>query len=308
MRFCAFTSVLLANPFGVDALKTVAGRGECSQHTDPPTSCPQGQDRWSRDELIAALPDFAKVYAKRPLSVNVDGVNTNHAFALWFTTSRIQPSYIIESGVNMGQCTWLLRQAAPNASIFSLDPIEFDTVTYHDPDNRTRYFLGSNFTDISLMDWDALIPRTERSRTLVILDDHMSSMRRSQELQRFGFQHLWYDDNYKDNGDTYSFNTVCSPVVEPVIFADHFGKVKYELPLSDHARNVKKLNATIVAYFEFPAVFDGCPNNDRGTSLVKDEASLVAQGFPNITYDRNHYLHLYPPYVQLRPKYPWLFA
>merc|ERR1719454_2080669 len=96
------------------------GTTGCTASTDWPVLCPQGNDKWTDDELKAAIPEFAKLYGQRPIVYNRNGMNFNHAFALWFTAVKLQPKYIIESGVFHGQTTWLLRQAAPAAQIFSL--------------------------------------------------------------------------------------------------------------------------------------------------------------------------------------------
>merc|ERR1711879_624470 len=104
-------------------------------------------------------------------------MNPSHAFALWFTVTSLKPKYIIESGVWCGQTTWLLRQAAGNeAWIFSLDPFDYETqcpYSFRETKfQRTMYFLGKKFVDLSSMIWDNLIPPLERHETLVLLDDH----------------------------------------------------------------------------------------------------------------------------------------
>jgi len=281
----------------------------CKYFTREPTLCRQGNSLWSDDELLAALPAFAEMYRNRPLYKNVGGVDVNHAFALWFSVRQTKPKYIIESGANLGGSTYLLRQAAPEAMIFSLDPREegWDMrgpgqLHFHDDNPKTVYFRAGRFKDFAEMDWDSLIPRDERDRAFVMLDDHMSSVRRSREMLEKGFLHLWYDDNWI-NGDTYSFNLLCSPR-EPadgdkVLMKDVFGRKTKSITLQEHSENVAWLQQHTEAYFEFPALYDGCTNHTRLRSLLtKDE--LRGHGLPTLEEDWQHYQHLYAPYVKLR--------
>jgi len=230
----------------------------------------------------------------------------NHAFALWFSVKQIKPKYIIESGVFLGQTTYILRKAAPDAQIFSIDP-KAEGVTgngccwphFHDDGGKTMYFRGDGFKDLNKIDWDSLIPKDERDQVFVSLDDHMSSVRRSAELLRRGFLHLWYDDNWV-NHDTYSFNKMCSkPVGDYVELRDNFGRTKTNLTLEQHANNSQWLRGHIETYFEFPALYDGCSDHTRRRSLLRPE-ELSSHGLPEVDEDWIHYTHQYAPYVKLR--------
>ena len=73
------------------------------------------------------LAAFLEMYANRPaLHHNVQhnpcGIRLNHAFALWSIIRHVKPNTIIESGVNTGLSTYVMRHAAPNAKIISIDP------------------------------------------------------------------------------------------------------------------------------------------------------------------------------------------
>lgn len=277
-----------------------------TMNTDVPELCPQGNTMWEHEELKAAIPEFSKVYAQRPFAVNKGGMNVNNAFSLWFTVMQLQPKHIIESGVHHGQTTWLLRQAAPEAQIYSLDPV--DVRQYFDANNKTQYFVGDKFQDLADMDWDSLIPKIDRADTLVMLDDHMSSVRRSKELLKSGFVHAWYDDNYNTQypgpADCYSFNTVCTPAKSKTVkFMDHFGQTNKAITAEEHHENSKWLSSHLEIYFEFPALFDGCvgdPIHTRDESLLS-ESELLGMGLPSIKDELYYYLHLYPPYVKLKP-------
>jgi len=269
----------------------------------PPTRCVRGQNHWSREQLTVALPAFAAVYKQRPIFRNIGGMNTNHAFALWFTARALRPKHIVESGVNRGQSTWLLRQAAgPDAWIYCLDPHPQDFLTYSDhASNRTRYFMGTRFRDLGDVDWPALIPLSERGRTLVVLDDHMAATRRVGQLLAAGFVHLWYDDNKRQDTDCYSFNQVCSPLplgATTVPFTDNFGRVAVDIPLQEHEKNVAYLLRHMDVYFEFPPLLDGCGWDSDGALLPWPR--LRELGLPSVSEDRNNYAHWHPPYVRLR--------
>merc|ERR1712093_11252 len=113
-----------------------------------------------------------------------------------------------------GQSTWLLRQAVdPETKIYSLDPEPVKNLFWLDRAAPGDYYVGPSFKDFTEIDWDTLIPQEDREHTLVMLDDHMSSIRRSKELLAKGFVHIWYDDNYSGHhtkGDCYSFNQICT--------------------------------------------------------------------------------------------------
>eukprot|EP00928_Gymnodinium_smaydae_P022192 TRINITY_DN18716_c0_g1_i1.p1 TRINITY_DN18716_c0_g1~~TRINITY_DN18716_c0_g1_i1.p1 ORF type:complete len:199 (+),score=34.50 TRINITY_DN18716_c0_g1_i1:64-660(+) len=154
-------------------LPSVSYQDNCERYSwAPPVRCPMGNDLWSRAALRSALPDFARLYAQRPVRNNVFGMNVNHAFALWFTVLALQPKHIIESGVHRGLGTWLLRQAAgERANIYALDPMDAKHLrregNFLDASARTRYFIGDDFEDLARLNWTALIPQRERSETLV---------------------------------------------------------------------------------------------------------------------------------------------
>eukprot|EP00404_Azadinium_spinosum_P030697 CAMPEP_0180564150 /NCGR_PEP_ID=MMETSP1037_2-20121125/4858_1 /TAXON_ID=632150 /ORGANISM="Azadinium spinosum, Strain 3D9" /LENGTH=298 /DNA_ID=CAMNT_0022581033 /DNA_START=1 /DNA_END=894 /DNA_ORIENTATION=- len=254
---------------------------------DFPIYCPQGRTHWPADQLHAALPEFASMYARRPIRKNMWGMNTNHAFSLWYTVRALKPKYVIESGVHRGQSTWLLRQAAgPEAWIYSLDPKSESNLLYRDyASGRTRYFMGESFTDLAAVNWTSLIPIEDRTNTLVMLDDHMACTTRVRDLLASGFVHLWYDDNWK-YVECYSFNAVCSPVpegIDYVPFYDDMGRIETLITVQEHVHNVKYLVENIEVYFEFPPLLDGCSWDPRQS--LSNESELVALGLPSISED-----------------------
>lgn len=294
------------------ASAALSEKDRCFWYTFEPTLCPQGSTHWSDDELREAVPEFAQMFKNRPLKRNFQGVGVNHAFSLWFSVRRTQPKYIIESGVFRGFTTWLMRQAAPQATIFCLDPrvegeLRHGTTTefYHDNSSKTHYYRGTDFKDLNQMDWDSLIPHGERDKVFVMLDDHMSAMRRAKEALSFGFLHMWYDDN-QINGDSYSFNKLCSvpgdAVNNTVLFQDDFGTHKKRISLNEHSKNQQWLSDHTEIYFEFPALWDHCVDHTRQHSLFHSEEEVVKAGLPTLAQELpNNYGHFYTPYVKLRP-------
>jgi len=271
-------------------------------------------------------------------------MGVNHRFAIYHTVRALKPLVIIESGIAAGHTTWLLRQAAgPNVPIFSLDPSD-PLVAYpasdgiggwKDPSGMTRYFTAKNFQDLALARWDLLIPDPHvRNQTLIILDDHQSSVARLKMLKRWGFRYAFYEDNYpyqvatsedtstclkmknlkrrptKMFGDAYSPNTVCSavpPGVNAVLQKDRFGHRCKWLSLSEHQMNVQWMQRNLEAYFEFPAVFTPCKGVAREPLLALtnhppelQEMLLRQYGFPSVHEELWHYGHLFPALLELK--------
>jgi hypothetical protein len=213
----------VAEPYHFECSSFVVGYG-------PTTLCPEGG--WSHEELRAALPDFAALYSQRPICRNVFGVNTNGAFSLFFTLRALRPTHVIHSGVLHGQTVWLARAVlGPNVKMIVLDPRDESSMIYLDYPS-TVYYTGHKFIDFADMDWHNIVPEQYLESTLIILDDHMACTRRVEEIRKFGFRHIWFDDNMNylygaDKEQThYSCNMGCAPVpagVDQVVFADHFG-------------------------------------------------------------------------------------
>lgn len=263
-----------------------------------PTVCQGYKAPWSSSDLKASVSEFAKLYNERPIKDNKGGVNVNHAFALWFSVKQVRPTHIIESGVNKGQTTWLLRQAAPDAQIFSLDPLPQSNLVFKDHSPKTKYLMGSSFKDLARIQWDELIGEKDRASTFVMLDDHQSSVKRVAQLLKFGFVHLYYDDNYRK--DTYSFNTVCSQPVETtgMPYYDEFGKIHKNITMDEHNDLVGYFKSHLETYFEFPAIWDFCVHHPYYQSLLTKSEVQTVEGLPSLA--GGNYASLYPPYVKLK--------
>jgi len=299
-----------------------------------PTECTKGNDLWSIETLRAYLPGFATWYSSKPQheTSNFGGMHANHAFALWVVVKRLNPTHIIESGVFLGFSTFLMRSAAPKARIICLDPrvLADDKYYFHDPSPLTTYLTGHNFIDFAAVEWAKYVPMRDRPSTLVMFDDHMSAIRRVKEMLDLGFQHLFYEDNLSSDAFAgYSFNILCTPpkliplpkgwprkippsennyshLAEGVAYVDWFGEWAKLIPLHKHQSNVRFLNNHLREYYEFPAIYDGCPNKGGMQSMYAHFEDVLKLGFkewnPKDGVNAGEsWLHNYPAYVRLQP-------
>lgn len=154
----------------------------------------------SREFLLQHLEVFLDHYYGRPDKNNKCGVRINHAFAIYMVATKLQPTAIIESGINAGVSTYFFRKACPKAKIISIDP-EVKPVCgqqkrWIDETNNV-YLVGDTFQDISEVNW-ADFPDVDPKTTLVYNDDHMNAFSRLPILQKKGFVHFMLEDNYSD--------------------------------------------------------------------------------------------------------------
>lgn len=160
-----------------------------------------GLQPWCFADVREKLKEFLELNMHRPVENNKGGMKSTHLFWTWYAVNKIQPDNIIESGVFKGQGTWILRQAAPNAEIFSIDP-NLNKRVYID--KEARYFTD----DFSIIDWGTYIRGGE---TLCFFDDHQNAYLRLQQMHWIGFQHAIFEDNYPSiQGDCYSIKKVLS--------------------------------------------------------------------------------------------------
>ena len=153
---------------------------------------------WSKDELVSSLNQFGELYDRRPIQDNYGGMLSPHAFLAWFVLKKLEPEVIIESGVWLGQGTWILEQACPNAELHCIDP-NLDSIVYRS--KKAKYYDR----DFSLIDWTAL----PRDRTVIFFDDHQNAYERLRTCRWFGFKDLLFEDNYPPGrGDCYSLKKV----------------------------------------------------------------------------------------------------
>lgn len=134
------------------------------------------------------------------------GIRINHALALFLAVKKIQPTLVVESGVNAGVSTYFIRKASPTTRIFAIDPLEEPICSqgkrWIDTDNQklTINYTGKNFIDLLDLDWKGMIDRKEvdPARTLVFIDDHLHAYKRIAGVMKHGVKHVVVEDNYKD--------------------------------------------------------------------------------------------------------------
>lgn len=99
-----------------------------------------------------------------------------------------------------------MRAASPDAHIYPIDPedkpICGQPIRWIDSaagQNKSTYYTGSNFQDLSDIDWGSKIKSGEMDphKTLVYLDDHMIQFDRWNIIMKSGFRHVMAEDNYK---------------------------------------------------------------------------------------------------------------
>ena len=145
------------------------------------------------------LQEFLDVYAQRPIQDNSGGMKSIGCFWVWYVVKKINEvtpiDLIVESGIWLGQSTWLLEQAAPNAKIVSIDP-NLTRIQYR---NSNVFYTTEDFSTIDFGPLDGLT-------TLCFFDDHINAYARVMQAYQKGFTYLLFDDNYPPewNGDHYS--------------------------------------------------------------------------------------------------------
>lgn len=144
--------------------------------------------------MLGKLEQFSAVYDERPIKDNAGGMLSPHVFLAWFALSTLKPKVVVESGVWLGQGTWLIEKACPDAQIYCIDP-NLKRIRYRS--SRARYFDR----DFSTIDWTHL-PKEE---TVLFFDDHQDAYERVKLSKWFGFKHIFFEDNYPPRqGDCYS--------------------------------------------------------------------------------------------------------
>lgn len=263
-----------------------------------PTKCLQGAFHFGREELKELLPSFAVVLQGRPKNVLIPSYN--QAFAIWVLAKKLQPKHILEFGVGDGGILWLLRQAVVNdVHIIAIGKEEQTNLTYRDG-GPTEYFIQSkeNFSSIDT-EWGSLVAKPDRKDTLVLFNDHSSAMRRTVEMHRAGFMHMFYGPNYyygQHGQDCYSFNMMCTAAYQ-ISGRHNLDPAKYQSQLDQHHGHYAFISNVMEVYFEFPAIWNSnC--TDHGELLKQDE--LVEMGFPDPKEHQANYFTFHSPYVRLR--------
>ena len=129
--------------------------------------------QWKKEEILKEIETFRNLYKQRPIKNNIHGMRFQHMFATYFILKKLNPSFIIESGVYKGQSTWLIENALPTSNILSID-IDLSQREYIS--KRAKYsnvdFKNQDFSNIP-------------EDTLVFLDDHVNHYERLQQAKFF---------------------------------------------------------------------------------------------------------------------------
>ena len=273
--------------------------------------------------MRSELKPFAAAYAKRPRRVNFRGMSMSHAFSLWCVIRLLQPPVIVESGVYKAQGTYFIRMAAgPDAKILCLDPRPKSYEVYTDPNPNTLRFRGADFVDVAALDWDAHVPsRQQRARALVVLDDHMNTLKRMAQLARAGFKYVWNEDE----GQKGSYRHSCTPdLAAHPRYIDNFGSLRLNISADEDRANLRALTALTAAYHVCPPLFNPCGHTlhaDRVQAPPPDEDPTSSCAVPHwrgvlapsevVPYFREangtdgllmrELVHSYPPLIVLQP-------
>mgnify|MGYP000844833283 FL=1 len=235
---------------------------------------------WQIGEYIKELKIFKEIYKQRPIKFNNHGMMFPHMFATYFILKKINPSFIIESGVFKGQSTWLIEKTIPNAKILSID-IDLSQreyiskkVEYSDKD-----FKYHNFSNIP-------------SDTLVFFDDHVNHYERLKQAKFFNIKNIILEDNYNESsGDFYTlkhayqnvgfnhkykklshfktFYMFLAEILKKIFLKNYyFQNDKILFRLRDHKKNendFKNIEKNIETYFEFPPLYK---HNENSTPPI----------------------------------------
>lgn len=234
-----------------------------------------------REELLTYFAEFVKLYTDfghRPIEFNPLGQRLTHSFATWFHVKRMQPKYIIESGVHKGHTTWLMRQAAPSAIMIMLDPIS-SLIKHWDHEPGTVYYTGDagwtppdSLRDVTIhpwidlrdVDWSFISTEDKRERTLLLIDDHQDEWVRVQDIERLGFKKAMFDDNwFLHQGDNFSIKQLCdasagtifpNQAKDKVLHTSNFSMSNKWVSLEEHQASRKRFLGLARTYFEMPPV------------------------------------------------------
>lgn len=197
--------------------------------------------KWERQDLIEHLDEFKALYESRPIKDNNGGMKSAHMFPAWYVAKKLQPAYLIESGVWKGLGTWFFEKASPNTKIISIDPNpRFREYTSSKVDYRTQDFL--------MTDWSQ-IPKDD---CLLFLDDHQNFFERLKYAVSAGFKNLMVEDNYPyQQGDCYT----PKKILANTRYVIDQGGNKSWYPKND--ADLEFFNSHVSVYQEMPPIFKG---------------------------------------------------
>lgn len=251
---------------------------------------------WDKNEMYEEIEIFKNLYKNRPIKKNIHGMRFQHMFATYFILKKINPSFVIESGVLKGQSTWLIENTLPNSEILSIDI---------DLSQREYVSKKAKYSNIDFKNQDfSKIPKD----TLVFLDDHVNHYERLLQAKFFNIKNIILEDNYlTDKGDFYTLNHALNnkgfkhdytklsllktflifsnELIKKIFFKKYiiqFEKIKFRV--RDYPANendFKNIEKNIKTYYEFPNLSHIAINN---LELSKEELN---------SYNHLTYIELY---------------
>ena len=154
----------------------------------------------SNKEMESLLPEFIKIYKKRPIKNNLGGMGFNHSFGLYVILKKLKLKNIYESGIYKGHSTWLIEHSLENFNLVSID-INLKLREYISSDKNIQYYEG-DIEELSFKDIDV-------QNTLVYFDDHTNVIERLKFLNSWGIKYAIFEDNYPvGHGDAYSIRKI----------------------------------------------------------------------------------------------------
>jgi hypothetical protein len=235
--------------------------------------------------MLGEMDQFIRVYDRRPVEITQGGTNLFHAFAQWCIVRTLRPKFIVESGVFHGWGTWLLRQAAPNATIVIISPVCPDKMGgKHYLDPTATNLCGKRFVDFSKVCWDCL--GLNKRDTLIYFDDHQSGYRRLLEAEQHGFQHVMYDDGYPWPGDNYALKQTCDrdgallqingddAGSNRFTYADNFNQLRLTINSTHKQCMYDDMQRRLDVYREFPPLWDG----DYRNKYIREMTTMREDG------------------------------
>jgi len=154
----------------------------------------------SNKEMESLLPEFIKIYKKRPIKNNLGGMGFNHSFGLYVILKKLKLKNIYESGIYKGHSTWLIEHSLENFNLVSID-INLKLREYISSNKNIQYYEG-DIEELSFKDIDV-------QNTLVYFDDHTNVIERLKFLNSWGIKYAIFEDNYPvGQGDSYSIRKI----------------------------------------------------------------------------------------------------
>ena len=249
--------------------------------------------QWEKKEILEQIEKFKIIYEQRPIKDNIDGMRFQHMFATYFILTKINPSFVIESGVFRGQSTWLIENTLPNSKILSIDI---------DLSQREYISQKAEYSNIDFKNHDfSNLPED----TLVFFDDHVNHYERLQQAKFFNIKKIILEDNYigekkgdfytinhaiKNNGFNHNYKKISllktfliflNEFIKKLFLKKYFFKLdKINSRIRDYSPNIndfKNIEKNLKSYYEFP-------NLNNLAKLKLNLSKIELESYNHITY------------------------